>query len=159
MPIALSLVSRAVLSALQKGGRSIDGLVIEEGAPPPSFIIDSALSDLEAGRHLLWSSFFFFVEEPGRAIGAGGFRGAPHRGRVEIGYHVAPAYQGQGVATAAAALLVRTAFSQPGVTEVFAESAVDNVASRRVLEKVGFIHIGQRMSADDGLLDQWLMRR
>jgi hypothetical protein len=44
------------------------------------------------------------------------------------------------------------------VEDGYAETAVGNIASRRILEKVGFRHIGLHESEDDGLVDGWLLR-
>ena len=57
---------------------------------------------------------------------------------------VAPEEQGRGVATTAVAELCRMAFEQAEVTQVVAETAVGNVPSQRVLEKVGFVRVGTR---------------
>ncbi|TSA10300.1 MAG: N-acetyltransferase [Betaproteobacteria bacterium] len=108
----------------------------------------------------LWNSFFLFViEQPTRAIGSGGFRGSPRAGRVEIGYNVAAKFQRQGVATAAVLMLIDRAFASAEVGEVFAETSIANAASRRVVEKAGFLRVGPRMSAEDGEMDQWLYTR
>jgi RimJ/RimL family protein N-acetyltransferase len=74
-----------------------------------------------------------------RAIGSIGFKELPDysAGTVEIGYDIVPDYWGSGYATEAANALIDWAFSQPGVRRVVAECLSDNVASARVLEKVG----------------------
>jgi RimJ/RimL family protein N-acetyltransferase len=56
-------------------------------------------------------------------------------------------------------LMVEQAMLRPEIDEVYAETSVDNIASRRVVEKVGFTHIGQRESEHDGRVDQWLFSR
>ena len=73
-------------------------------------------------------------------VGDIGFHGPPEPGRravVEIGYAVVPAWQGQGVATRACALLLEQAWRN-GADLVQAEAA--NLASRAVLLKCGFRH-------------------
>lgn len=52
-------------------------------------------------------------------------------------YSVNRAYWGQGYATAAAARLVRFGFEEAGLRRIFAECHLENVASARVLEKIG----------------------
>jgi RimJ/RimL family protein N-acetyltransferase len=156
MDIRLELLPLESLRLIE-GGASGDGDVrFEEGALPPSFITSIAVKALEAGHEVLWSSYFLFVAG-GSAVGSGGFRGVPINGRVEIGYGVAPSFQRQGIASQAVVQLVELAFGAPGVREVFAETSVANIASRRVVDKAGFRHIGQRDSQDDGLVDQWLI--
>ncbi len=57
--------------------------------------------------------------------------------RVEVGYHVLPEYQGQGLATEAATACREFARTNLAVTELIALVAVDNRASQRVAEKLG----------------------
>src|SRR3954470_3115015 len=56
---------------------------------------------------------------------------------VELGYAVSPWARGRGVATATLRLLTRWAFEQ-GLVRVTAVISVDNPASSRVAEKVGY---------------------
>ncbi|MBQ6568743.1 MAG: GNAT family N-acetyltransferase, partial [Clostridia bacterium] len=63
-------------------------------------------------------------------------------GTVEIGYGVLEEYQGQGYATEAVCAAVNRALQQPDITRVEAETEPDNQASRRVLEKCGFLPTG-----------------
>jgi len=80
-------------------------------------------------------------------------------GRVEIGYGVAEQFRGRGFATAAVRKRGRLALAAPGVVEVYAETAVGNASSRRIVEKAGFLHIGRSETKDDGIVDQWLLFR
>jgi RimJ/RimL family protein N-acetyltransferase len=60
-------------------------------------------------------------------------------GQVEIGYGVAAPYRGHGYATEAVAGLCRWLVDEAGATRLVAVDVLtDNVASRRMLEKVGF---------------------
>jgi RimJ/RimL family protein N-acetyltransferase len=61
---------------------------------------------------------------------------------VEIGYLIAPSASAKGYATEAALALIDSIFSLTEARTVSASSRVINPASRRVLEKCGFIHIG-----------------
>ena len=108
-------------------------------------------------RPPLWFSPFAFIDDRlGQVVGAGGFKGSPVDRRVEIGYGIAVRFRRQGFATCAVRELVQVAFSGQAVAEVYAETAADNLASRRVVEKVGFRHLGQRATEADGIVDQWL---
>ena len=62
-------------------------------------------------------------------------------------------------ATAAVAALIRLALAEPAVQALYAETAVANIASRRVVEKNGLQHVGRRTSEEDGLVDCWLLTR
>lgn len=56
---------------------------------------------------------------------------------LEVGYHVAPRWQGQGLATEAAAACRDYARDQLGAAELVAIIHPDNRASERVAEKIG----------------------
>lgn len=55
----------------------------------------------------------------------------------DIGYHIAPAFRGRGLASEAVRALIAAAPSF-GLTLLSAQCRSDNPASRRVLEKAGF---------------------
>ena len=57
--------------------------------------------------------------------------------QVEIGYTVDPSYGGRGYATEAVRELLRIAFEELGVRRVIAQCFADNVASWRLMERVG----------------------
>lgn len=57
---------------------------------------------------------------------------------VEIGYFVTPAKWGHGIATEAATAIRDEAFARVGVSELLGRSRVENTASARVMEKIGF---------------------
>jgi len=61
---------------------------------------------------------------------------------VDIGYAILERYEGMGYATAAAQKMVDLAFSTYGLSKVCAITNVDNLGSSKVLEKVGFSHVG-----------------
>ncbi len=81
--------------------------------------------------------------KPETLVGTCGYKGKPlPDGTVEIGYSVLAEYQGKGFASEAARALVDRAFSYPKVTRVIAETYPELLPSVRVLEKNGFILIG-----------------
>lgn len=59
---------------------------------------------------------------------------------VEIGWRLAQAAQGKGLATEGAHVIVDFAFNQLCLNEVVAITALPNQASHRVMEKLGMIH-------------------
>jgi ribosomal-protein-alanine N-acetyltransferase len=98
--------------------------------------------------------------EENRLIGVCGFNGPPDAdGAVEIAYGIAPAYQGQGYATAAAALLVSRAFADENVQRVHAYTLPEQNASTGVLRKCGFKRHHQLVDSADGCLWRWEMER
>jgi ribosomal-protein-alanine N-acetyltransferase len=60
----------------------------------------------------------------------------------DLGYWVAEAATGRGVATAAVSVMVRSAFGEDGLHRLQAGTLVDNVASQRVLRRNRFERIG-----------------
>ena len=77
-------------------------------------------------------------DQPGAVIGDIGFHTAPLVGSVEIGYGIVPIHRGHGYVTEAVNALTAWALTQPGVTEVRAETEPDNVASQNVLIRAGY---------------------
>lgn len=63
-------------------------------------------------------------------------------GYAEVAYGLGAAYHGQGYGTAAVRLLVDTAFAQTTLQRLWAAVAVGNVASRAILQRLGFVHEG-----------------
>jgi [ribosomal protein S5]-alanine N-acetyltransferase len=59
---------------------------------------------------------------------------------VEVGYRVAAAWWGRGIATEMASALVGVARDRLGLEEIVALTLPTNLASRRVMEKVGFTY-------------------
>ncbi len=92
-----------------------------------------------------WQMQIFIQTAEGIIIGTGGFKGRPDKtGMVDLGYGIAPAYQGQDYATEAATALVAWAFAQQGVRRIFADCLATNPASARVLAKLGLRQLPPR---------------
>ena len=84
---------------------------------------------------------------------------------VEIGYFLKPSAWGKGYATEACRRIVQMAFEDSPLTEVVATFDPGNTASRKVLEKSGFVDRGtMRSYGEDGpnyriTRDEWLQFR
>ena len=89
-----------------------------------------------------WYAVWMIEGKDGSHVGDLSFKGFNDDGSVEIGYGINENYQGNGYAAEAVNATVMWALQQPGVTRVEAETAPDNQASQRVLEKCGFIPSG-----------------
>ena len=156
--IELLQLDLARIDLARTGPTTFEGLAVVDGGLPPSFILDDAATALRDGRPALWFGPFLFVEPKQRCIvGSAIFKGEPNAGWVEIGYGVAESVQRRGHATDAVFALVRFAFAQAGVHTVYAETGITNVASRRVVQKVGFGWAGERLSEDHGPVDCWFV--
>lgn len=60
---------------------------------------------------------------------------------VEIGWRLARTAWGHGYATEAASVALLDGFDRIGLDEIISFAAVENVASRRVMERVGLSHV------------------
>jgi len=97
----------------------------------------------QADRRARGEEYIFAIEHDGDVIGAVGLE---RRGHVspdtpntyEIGYWIAEECWGQGLASEAAARIVRYAFEELGVRRLISGHFDENPASGKVLEKCGF---------------------
>jgi RimJ/RimL family protein N-acetyltransferase len=67
-------------------------------------------------------------------------------GLVEVGWHLHPEHQGQGLATEAARAVLAVA-AEAGIDQVLAITDLDNAASQRVAERLGM--------TDEGITERW----
>ena len=79
----------------------------------------------------------------GRVIGSAGFTGKPRpefpTPNDELGYALAAGFWGRGLMPEAAEELLRYAFQDLGLAAVWCSHYADNLQSRRVIEKCGFL--------------------
>jgi ribosomal-protein-alanine N-acetyltransferase len=86
--------------------------------------------------------FAFAILEGDEVVGyAVAFSMSREDSEVELGYALGPRARGRGIATEALTLLTRWAFDE-GMIRVVAGISVDNPASSRVVEKVGYTFEG-----------------
>ncbi len=102
------------------------------------------------------SSATWMIVSRGEVVGLCGQHCPPSAvGEVEIGYNVAATRQRRGHATRAVAAIIAMAKNDPSIKAVVASTPVDNVASQRVLERNGFVIVGERAHPEDGQLLLW----
>jgi ribosomal-protein-alanine N-acetyltransferase len=91
----------------------------------------------------------FAIEVDGTAAGGIGFvpGGDVERFSAEIGYWLGEPYWGRGIVTEALMLVTADVFERLNLLRLFALPFADNVASRRVLEKAGYVCEGIMRSA------------
>ena len=154
----------ALLSAALEGRNALEGLlgvpVAEgwEGFPEALPNLRTSYQSKPEGHR--WGSLFFIGLEVPTLVGFGGFKGSPSPdGMVEIGYAIAPAFRGQGLATHAVAQMVQRAFADVAVRAVDAHTLGHNNPSTRVLQKSGFRKIAEIEDPDDGPIWQWRLER
>ncbi|MBV7528848.1 GNAT family N-acetyltransferase [Chitinophaga sp. sic0106] len=99
------------------------------------YFIESLQHDPKAFPWLFW---IIVTRAERTVIGNVGFKGRPDKnGQAEISYYLLPAYRGQGYMREAAAALVNWAFTDTPVRRIVAECDATNIASLRVLQKLG----------------------
>jgi RimJ/RimL family protein N-acetyltransferase len=109
--------------------------------PPPKGFERTWLGFYDQGRREGTREAFAIVD-----AGDGAFLGVAVAPRIEaealtaeLGYVVAPAARGRGVATEALSLLTDWAFSTLGALRLELLIGVENVASKRVAERCGYV--------------------
>jgi len=124
------------------------GMDIVDGALPPPRVAAHALAQADIGTPTYWCAPFLIVSQ-NTILGTCRFRAAPEHGRVEIGYEVAESQRGRGVATAAVEQLLKMAASSGLVQQVVAHIVPGNVASAKVVSRLGF-SLGDSFVDSDG---------
>jgi ribosomal-protein-alanine N-acetyltransferase len=90
-----------------------------------------------------------------RLIGNCGLRRqAGKTGQADLGYEVDPRFWGRGYATEAARALLAFGFDRLGLHRVWSRCIAENVASARVLEKLG-MRLEGRLRDDEWFKDRW----
>ena len=130
------------------------GLALVEGYLAFPEALEAITIALEHGVDPTW--FAHLVVVGAEVVGFGGFTGPPADGEVEIGYSVAPARQGRGVATAAVGAWLARA-GAGGVTRVRAHTRPEENASTRVLRRHGFVRAGEVVDPDEGTVWRWVL--
>jgi RimJ/RimL family protein N-acetyltransferase len=136
-------------------GESPDGLAVAEGGVETPEVL-AMLRGLSAEVGESFEPNAWLIVEDGEVVGLTSLVRTPYVGdTVMIGYGVAASRRRRGIATRAVAEVLAWARGDRRVTTVTAETAVDNDASRRVLETNGFVKSGEREDEEDGPLFCW----
>lgn len=94
----------------------------------------------------------------GKIIGSCGFAYPHATPEVELGYLFDRAVWGKGFATEAASACLDYGFGKLGFREIIAITDLENIASQKVLEKIGFTQRGiEKTDGEDALI--YLARR
>jgi ribosomal-protein-alanine N-acetyltransferase len=130
--------SLAAVRALVEGREP--GLLLAEGYPHAATLDRMRIVAAHVTEDAALGGWFILRVADGAVIGDLGTKGAvDERGRVEIGYGLSASFRRQGYAGEAVAALVEWLGTQPGVRAVTAEVEIGNDASRRLLERQGFV--------------------
>lgn len=113
--------------------RWAEGFPREEDSGPAARVVAAAVDPAPFGIYKL------VPRAHGEVAGTAGFYGPPDAsGEVTVGYGMVESEWGRGYGTAALAFLVSVCRAHAGVSVINADTDLDNVGSRRVLEKNGF---------------------
>ena len=90
------------------------------------------------------------AKEENRFAGRAGLKNAEMLGKneVELAYAILPDFWGQGLATEISTAILELAFKSIGLTEVICFTLKTNLASQRVVEKLGFHFEREGLHAD-----------
>lgn len=112
--------------------------------------IEMRLKELKKDSTLKgWGVWFVVHSDSHSVIGDVGFKGKPNDQKiVEIGYGILSDFQNHGFATEAVKGIKNWAFSSNQVEKIVAQCAEGNIASIRVLEKIGM----NRTHSKDGFI-------
>lgn len=106
-------------------------------------------------NYLWYTNWQIILKSEKVSIGSTCFKGkVDEKGEVEIGYGTDPGYRNKGYMTEAVTAICRWALKQEGVMAVIAETENDNIASHRVLEKIGI-----RKYRESGDCTWWRLER
>jgi [ribosomal protein S5]-alanine N-acetyltransferase len=132
--------------------------IVQKYDDPPIHTVQEALDFIEeirqksvAQKSQAWG---VALKESNRIIGLVGlwYWNHYHR-RAEVGYGIAAAYWGQGIAQEAVKAVVRYGFEGMGLNRIYARTLVVNERSVRMLERLGFVREGTQRGyvlEDDG---------
>lgn len=123
------------------------GVRVEPGWAGFEGVIEWTLSCLQKGQPAEWGTHLIF-DDDGTLVGNGGWKGAPVDDVAELGYAVAPARQGRGIATAVVRELVSRGRAA-GLRLVLAHTLPEPSASTAVLTRCGFRNAGD--ADEDGV--------
>ncbi len=86
----------------------------------------------------------------GRFVGRAGLRPVPlgSGDEVELAYALMAEYWGKGLATEISRAILRIAFEHIGIEDLVCFTLTTNAASRRVMEKVGFVYEREALHAE-----------
>jgi ribosomal-protein-alanine N-acetyltransferase len=158
-PESIQLIQLSVPNLRRLAAAEPEGLQVPEGALPPPKTVARALMQLELGTPAFWCVPFLIVSTSrSTLLGACGFKTAPVNGSVEISYGIARSERGRGVATVAIRQLLQLAVSSELVQQVVAHILPENIASSKMVARLGFAPEGSLVDTDGERVTRWVWR-
>ncbi len=109
------------------------------------YLTTRTLSDYRERGYGRWA---VVVKETGNVIGFSGLKYLDDRSEVDVGYRLLPSEWGKGYATESAQAAVDYGFNPLGLKRMIGMVMPENIASARVLEKIGMTFV--EMTVDQG---------
>jgi len=99
--------------------------------------------EIENEKKFRFQYWPIFEKESGEFIGCCGLRPCNAGARVyELGFHLRSKFWGKGIALEAARRVIQYAFDSLNADDIFAGHHPDNIGSKKVLVKLGFVYVG-----------------
>ncbi|MBL7741866.1 MAG: GNAT family N-acetyltransferase [Chitinophagaceae bacterium] len=162
--LRLICCTKEILEALFKGDEALAELLeisipvkwTEFGEPVFRF----TYNNITKGKgHIQWWTYLPVLKKTGTLLGSCGYKGDPGNGMVEIGYEVAEAYRGFGLATEMAKALIKRAFESNEVEYVRAHTLAAENESGSVLKNCGMQKMEELDDPQDGKVWRWEIRK
>ena len=145
-PVAPAL-AEALIADPRRAGR-LAGAMLHRDFPDAALAAElpayGRRLDAEPALAAGWGLRLALYKPERMVVGAIGFAGPPDgAGAVAVGYSIVRAHQRRGLAVEGVGALLDWAFTDNRVGRVLADCAPDNLASVRVLGRLGFRRLGQ----------------
>ncbi len=104
--------------------------------------IRAAHTEYDKQEGISWAVTF---KDADKVLGSFAFHHWSHKHRrAEVGYDLARAYWGQGIASETLRAMIPFGFEQMNLNRIYASTIADNHESVRLLEKIGFLREGTK---------------
>ena len=110
------------------------------------------------GYNKPWIGYFVTIDRD-EIVGAGGYKGKPREGKVEIAYGTFKRYEGQGIGTEICRQLVLLSQNTDPAIRITARTLQDGYASIKILKKNGFECSGIVHDEEDGEVLEWELKK
>ena len=110
------------------------------------------------GYNKPWIGYFVTIDRDA-IVGAGGYKGKPREGKVEIAYGTFKIYEGQGIGTEICRQLVLLSQNTDPAIRITARTLQDGYASIKILKKNGFECLGIVHDEEDGEVLEWELKK
>ena len=125
------------------------------------FVPDEVFETVDAARDAITTLIRFYVEDDSPLVYAillhdgqyiGHIQAVPFESGWEIGYHIGEAHTGNGYAAEAVGAFLPPIMKQLGILRIIGVCLAENMASRKVMEKCGFV---LDFLGDDNYQNEW----